>query len=158
MLWHLRTFTLIPNAGVNRASNLWFAYLSIKLLVCHLALKAALKETTCLSEARKYRLATLREASCEVASFVTSLNDTQLQEFWFPYTSYLLVTAATILLRCTIECGDIPTKRLCVAKLVAFRDRLRRASSDSGWDLADFCLEKCNEPIQKIADALNISS
>jgi hypothetical protein len=143
---------------VNGASNLRFAYMSVKLLTCRLAFKATVKETTHSSEARQYRLLKLRETSCEVIDFVTALSDAQLQEFWLPYTSYLLVTAATILLRCTIECGDIATKRLCVAKLVGFRDRLRRASRDSGWDLADFCLERCDEPIQKFADALQCAS
>jgi hypothetical protein len=143
---------------VNGASNLRFAYMSVKLLTCRLAFKATIKETTHSSEARQYRLLKLRETSCEVIDFVTALSDAQLQEFWLPYTSYLLVTAATILLRCTIECGDIATKRLCVAKLVGFRDRLRRASRDSGWDLADFCLERCDEPIQKFADALQCAS
>jgi hypothetical protein len=143
---------------VNGASNMRFAYMSVKLLTCRLAFKATIKEITHSSEARQYRLLKLRETSCEVIDFVTALSDAHLQEFWLPYTSYLLVTAATILLRCTIECGDIATKRSCVAKLVGFRDRLRRASKDSGWDLADFCLERCDEPIQKFADVLQCSS
>lgn len=144
--------------GVNGGSNLWFAYLSIKLLVCRLALKATLREVARSSEARQYRLSTLREAACELVTYVTLLKDANLQEFWLPYTSYLLVTAATTLLRCTVECGDIVTKRSCITKLVAFRNRLRKASDDSRWDLADFCLERCDEPIQRIADALKIAS
>jgi hypothetical protein len=142
---------------VNGASNLRFAYMSIRLLTCRLAFKATIKETTHSSEARQYRLLKLRETSCGVIDFVTALSDAQLHEFWLPYTSYLLVTAATILLRCTVECGDIVTKRSCVTKLISFRDRLRRASTESGWDLADFCLERCDEPIQKFADALQCS-
>jgi hypothetical protein len=145
-------------AGVNGSSNLWFAYLSIKLLVCRLSVKATLKEIASSPEARQYRLSTLREASCAVADFVASLKDAQLQEFWLPYTSYLLVTAATILLRCTIECGDLTTKKSCIAKLVAFKTRLRTARDESEWDLADFCLERCEEPIQKFADALRTTS
>jgi hypothetical protein len=147
---------VIPN--VNGSSNLWFSYLSLKLLMCRLAFKATIKETTHSPEARQYRLSRLRKSSCEVVDFATALNDTQLQEFWLPYTSYLLVTAATILLRCTIECGDITTKRLCIAKLIDFRDRLRRASDESEWDLADFCLERCEAPIQRFADAQQLSS
>lgn len=143
---------------VNGSSNLWFSYLSVKLLMRRLAFKATLKETGHALEARRYRLSTLRETSLEVIGFVTSLVDVQLQEFWLPYTSYLLVTAATILLRCTVECGDSATKRSCIAKLVNFRDRLSRASEESDWDLAEFCLERCGEPIQKFADALRNSS
>jgi hypothetical protein len=139
---------------VNGNSNLWFAYLSIKLMIRRLAFKATIKETAHSSEGRQYRLSELRETCCEVIDFTTALTEAQLQEFWLPYTSYLLVTAATILLRCTVECGDIVTKRSCITKLIGFRDRLRRASDESGWDLADFCLERCDEPIQKFADAL----
>jgi hypothetical protein len=142
--------------GVNGSSNLWFSYLSIKLLICRLFFKATLKETGQSSEARQYRLSTLRQASCEVIDFIVSLEDAQLQEFWLPYTSYLLVTAATILLRCSVECGDLATKRSCITKLLGFRDWLRRASSEYEWDLADFCLERCAEPIQKFADALQL--
>ncbi|KAH8728731.1 fungal-specific transcription factor domain-containing protein [Phaeosphaeriaceae sp. PMI808] len=141
---------------INGASNLWFSYLSVKLITCRLAFKATLDDTTSPSDARQYRLSTLRQASCEVVSFITLLDHASLQEFWLPYTSYLLVTAATILLRCTVEGGGIVTKRSCVTKLVQFRDRLQRASEDSEWDLADACLERCHEPIQKIADALKV--
>lgn len=122
----------ISLSNVNGSSNLWFAYLSTKLLICRLAVKATLKDVTTSLEARQYRLSALREASCEVIDFVTPLKDTQLQKFWLSYTSYLLVTAATVLLRCTIECGDITTKKTCITKLVAFRDQLRKASTESG--------------------------
>jgi hypothetical protein len=154
---------LAPNQStaalsVNGSSNLWFAYLSIKLLTCRLGFKVTSKKAGQSPEAHRYRLSTLREASCEVIDFVVSLNDAQLQEFWLPYTCYLLVTAATILLRCSVECGDLVIKKSCIAKLVNFRDWLRRASTDCGWDLADFCLERCDEPIQKLANALQISS
>ncbi|KAF2704114.1 hypothetical protein K504DRAFT_450869 [Pleomassaria siparia CBS 279.74] len=140
-----------PYSVVNGASNLWISYLSVKVLICRLAFKATLKNPkSSISEARQYRLALLREASCEVLDFVTSLSEAQLRDFWMPYTSYLLVTATTILLSCTIECGAIETKRVCATKLVNFLDRLR--------DVADFCLERCHEPIQRIADALKIPS
>lgn len=143
---------------VNGGSNLWFAFLSIRVLVCRLSFKAVLGDPDQTSEARQYHLAMLREAASVVADFVVSLTEAQLQEFWMPYTSYLLVTSATILLRCTIESNDLATKRSCVAKLVAFQDRLRTARDTSQWDLADFCLERCDGPIQKIADAMGISS
>lgn len=92
----------------------------------------------------------------DVVDFITSLEETHLHESWMPYTSYLLVTAATVLLHCTVECGDIETKKVCVRKLVHFRDRLHNASQESGWDLADFCLERCQEPIGRLSVALAI--
>jgi hypothetical protein len=144
-----------PTASVvNGASNLWFAYLSVKVLVCRLSFKVALKQPKPLPETHRYRLSMLREAASGVADFVTSLTVAQLREFWMPYTAYLLVSAATILLRCTIECSDTDTRMTCAIKLKDFRDRLQTARDDSRWDLADFCLERCNEPIQKIVDVV----
>lgn len=140
----------------NGGSNLWFAYLSVKVLLYRLSFKTVLGETNGAPKARQYQLVLLRNSASEAIDFVTSLTEAQLQEFWMPYTSYLLVTAATILLRCTIECSHIDTKKKCVTKLVAFRDRLRLAKDFSHWDLAEFCLERCDEPIQKFADAFGI--
>ncbi|KAF2129565.1 hypothetical protein P153DRAFT_340543 [Dothidotthia symphoricarpi CBS 119687] len=152
----LRLSAPSTNNSVNGSSNLWFSYLSVKVLLCRLAFKATLKDPKPPTpETRQYRLAMLREAASEVTDFVTSLTEAQLEEFWMPYTSYLLVTTATILLRCTVECGDIETKKLCTTKLVDFNDRLQRAR-EVGWDLAEFCLDRCSEPIQKIANALGI--
>lgn len=141
---------------VNGSSNLWFAYLSVRLLVCRLSFKAVLDDGKKSPEARQYRLAMLRDAASEVVDFTISLTENQLQEFWMPYTSYLLITAATILLRCTIECNDLATKRKCIERLVEFRTRLRLARDVSHWDLAEFCLERCEDPIQRIADAIGV--
>ena len=62
------------------------------------------------------------------------------------------------MLRCTIEGNHLDVKKTCVARLVAFRNRLRTARDTSQWDLADFCIERCDDPIQKLADALGIPS
>jgi hypothetical protein len=150
--------SLNSSTTVNGRSNLHFSYLSTKLLLSRLSLKATLKSPTVAPEARLYRLSLLRQASLDVIEFVTVLKDEQLQEFWLPYTSYLLVTAATILLRCTIECNDLGIKRACIAKLVAFRERLERARDEVEWDLAEFCLERCGEHIGRFADALSGSA
>lgn len=143
---------------VNGGSNLWFAHLSMKVLVCRVSFKAVLEAAHQTTEARQYHLAMLNDAALEATDFVTSLTEAQFQEFWMPYTSYLLVTSATILLRCTIESNDLVKKKACVTALVAFRNRLRTARDALQWDLAEFCLERCDEPIQRIADALGISS
>ncbi|KAF2032600.1 hypothetical protein EK21DRAFT_109672 [Setomelanomma holmii] len=153
---HLKPDISSMGESVNGTSNLWLAYLSIKILVCRVVFKATRKDTQISNEARQFRLAILREAPLEVVDFVASLRDDKLQEFWLPYTSYLLVTAATVLLRSAIECGDLATKRSCVEKLLVFRARLQRASDDCGWNLADFCLERCHEPIQRLADAMGV--
>ncbi|MAD87717.1 MAG: hypothetical protein CL912_32555 [Deltaproteobacteria bacterium] len=71
-------------------------------------------------------------------------------------TAYLLVSAATILLRCIVESSDVQTKRECIQKLKSFQTRLQAARDISGWDLADFCLERCSLPIEQIAGALKV--
>jgi hypothetical protein len=143
---------------VNGGSNLWFAYLSLRVLVCRVSFKTVLEATHQTTEARQYHLAMLKDAALEATNFIISLTETQFHEFWMPYTSYLLVTSATILLRCTIESNDLNKKKACVTRLVAFRNRLRTARDALQWDLAEFCLERCEEPIQRIADALGVSS
>ncbi|KAJ4985873.1 fungal specific transcription factor domain-containing protein [Stagonosporopsis vannaccii] len=143
---------------INGASNLWFAYLSLRVLACRLSYKAVPEQVDEPSEARAYRLVELRRTVLEAANYITSLTNNQLQEFWMPYTSYLLVTTATILLRCTIECNDLSVQRTCTTTLVAFRDRLRIARELLEWDLADFCLERCDESIQKISDAIGVAA
>lgn len=144
--------------AINGGSNLWFAYLSLKVLVCRVYFKTVSDASHQSTEARQYHLTMLKDAALEATIFITSLVETQFQEFWMPYTSYLLVTSATILLRCTIEINDLDKKKACVTQLVAFRARLRTARDALQWDLADFCLERCDEPIQRIADALGVAS
>lgn len=126
-----------------------------------------------LAEARSYRLAMLREAASALTEFVCSLEATQLSEFWLPCkalyeilalasslttidTAHLLVSATTILLRCLLESTDLATKKDCAAKLLRLQRRLETAREASEWDLADFCLERCTEPIHKIAAAMGI--
>ncbi|KAK5127652.1 hypothetical protein LTR85_006993 [Meristemomyces frigidus] len=55
---------------------------------------------------------------------------------------------------CTIESADLSTKRTCTEKLVKLRGRLVKAQ----WDLADFCLERCEEPITKISAAMGLNA
>jgi hypothetical protein len=49
------------------------------------------------------------------------------------------------------------TKRLCAARLVQLKSRLTTAKEESNWDLADFCLERCSEPINKISSAMGVT-
>lgn len=128
-----------------------------------------------MAEARSYRLAMLREAASALTEFVCSLEASQLSEFWLPCnvphyltlvavllttldTAHLLVSATTILLRCLLESTDLATKKECATKLVRLLRRLETAREASEWDLADFCLERCTEPINKIATAMGITS
>ncbi|KAI5366345.1 hypothetical protein Slin15195_G078650 [Septoria linicola] len=84
---------------------------------------------------------------------MVSLNETQLEEFWLPYTAHLLVTVTTITLRCFLESADLAMRLACASKLVLLRDRLKLARQESGWDLANFCLDRCSETIDRISSA-----
>lgn len=72
----------------------------------------------------------------------------------FADTAHLLVSVATVLLRCTVESAALEVKRDCARTLL----RLSKTLQNSGWDLADFCLERCKQPIERIASATGIVS
>lgn len=98
----------------------------------------------------------LRDAAMGLTDYVISLQPSQLEEFWLPWTAHLLVSATTILLRCLLESADLATKRECALKLVSLKKHLQIARDESAWDLADFCLERCSGPINKIAAAMGL--
>ncbi|TID24481.1 hypothetical protein E6O75_ATG02846 [Venturia nashicola] len=148
---HLRLSSSAAQARVNGSSNLWFCFLSLKLLLCRLAFRTAVADTEETgNEAKRYRFAMLREASSTAVAFICELQYSQLQEFWLPYTGHLLVSATTILLRCTVESTEASVKNKCATKLAQLLDRLQYASVECGWDLADFCIERCGESISKV--------
>ena len=69
-------------------------------------------------------------------------------------TAHLLVSATTMLLRCTVETPNLEAKQECASKLVKLADRLQTARDHAQWDLADFCLERCRQPIDKVASVV----
>lgn len=166
-----------PVEQVNGASSLHFCFLSLHLLLCRVSYKvscmyvnshldqgkltqsenAQSSNQGAVQEEKLFRLAMLREAASTLTNFVSSLRPFQLSEFWLPYTAHLLVYATTVLLRCLLEAVDLATKTACAERLVKLQRRLRLAS-DEGWDLADFCLERCSDPIAKIARAMGITA
>ncbi|GAB7340263.1 hypothetical protein MBLNU457_6726t2 [Dothideomycetes sp. NU457] len=134
--------------------SLWFGYLSVRLLVARLYLRAALFSSgPAVQESKAYRLASLRETAVTVIDFINSLTADNFREFWLPYSAHLLVSAATLLLRCSIECQDKTTQQACKSRLMTFKNTLQNASRHEGWDIADMCLERCSGPISRIARA-----
>ncbi|KAI7195460.1 hypothetical protein KC352_g20904 [Hortaea werneckii] len=95
----------------------------------------------------------LRDSALTLTLYVSELTETQLNEFWISYATHLLVSSTTVLLRCTIESADIETKRRCTGELVKMICKLQA----SHWDLGEFCLERCTEPVMKLAAALGIA-
>lgn len=126
-------------------------------------------------EAKPYYQSAVREAASNVIDFVTSLSESQLGEFWLPCkssfrftkdifqikhptdkvsdTSHLLVSATTILLRCTIECPTAVVRRTCIERLQTFFSHLTWAKHTCSWDIGDFTLDRCKEPFDRIASA-----
>lgn len=114
----------------------------------------------------------LREASGAIIEFVCKLQYSHFQQFWLPCkselvfplaflvtsylhkvdTGHLLVSATTILIRCTVESTNTSVRANSTAKLIKLVEYLRPACTDCNWDLADFCVERCSDPITKVAN------
>ncbi|KAI4727481.1 hypothetical protein E4T49_04749 [Aureobasidium sp. EXF-10728] len=138
------------------ACNLYFCFLSTKLMLARTALKVANSDgqkPDNSSEHVRYRLAVLRSSAREIADFVCALTSQHLAEWWLP--SHLLASSAMILLRCTIETTDISTRETCKRSLESLRKRLRSARDDDNWDLADIFLNQCDEPISRVINKLS---
>jgi hypothetical protein len=133
------------------ACNLWFCYLSVRLLLCRLALRVADQSTSNRAETRNYRLSMLRDAAVSIADFMSSLEVVHFRQFWLPYVTHLLVTAATVLLRCILETDDEQIASSCKASISGCLRHLRMAQCDFEWDIADMFLERCEEAIERIA-------
>ncbi|KAF3935090.1 hypothetical protein ABW19_dt0201795 [Dactylella cylindrospora] len=133
-------------------SNLQFCYLSAKLLFSRLSLRAAWLQshnghaTAIIHDC----LADLQMAATKVLEFVSNLTPAQLQEFWLPYTSHLLVTATMILLRCAVETENQAIKVACAATLISLKDNLELHRDNHAWELGELCLERCAELISRV--------
>jgi hypothetical protein len=71
-------------------------------------------------------------------------------------TAYLLVSAATTLLRCTVESSDVEQKKQSSSSLLRFLHTLRQAREVHDWDLSVLCVETCGQSIERIAAAIQI--
>jgi hypothetical protein len=56
-------------------------------------------------------------------------------------------------LRCTVETEDRSVKQASITNLAQFQSWLQRAWEEFGWDLANFCLERCSDPITKLSSS-----
>ncbi|KAL1609700.1 hypothetical protein SLS59_001209 [Nothophoma quercina] len=97
------------------------------------------------------RIYQLRSASSAVLDFLLSLGELQFQDFWLPYVTHLLVHAITVSLRCTVETQDPETRNTSVNRLQRVIAHIQFARDNYDWDLAIYCLERCAEPVSRIA-------
>ncbi|KAK6335529.1 hypothetical protein TWF696_002302 [Orbilia brochopaga] len=154
-----------PKTKDHSKSNLQFCYLSVKLLFNRLSLRAAWLQkqggangnpgvTTSTDSAIKSNISNwlldLQISATKVLEFVTNLTPSQLQEFWLPYTSHLLVVATMILLRCAVETENQAIKVACAATLISLKDALELHRDNYAWELGDLCLERCAELICRV--------
>jgi hypothetical protein len=134
------------------SSNLWMCFLSIRLLLARVTLRSAVLEGD--SSLGRDRISQLRTASSAVLDFVLSLGESQFQDFWLPYVTHLLVHAITVSLRCTVETQDPDIRNTSVARLQRVIAHIQFARDNYDWDIAIYCLERCADPVSRIA-ALN---
>ncbi|KAK6356455.1 hypothetical protein TWF718_000814 [Orbilia javanica] len=150
-----------PPTRDNASSNLHFCYLSVKLLFSRLSLRAAW-----LQQSHQHQhhnptnanpaliihdcLVDLQLAATKLLEYVSNLTTQQLQEFWLPYTSHLLVVATMILLRCAVETENQAIKVACAATLISLKDNLESHRDKHGWELGELCLERCAELISRV--------
>ncbi|KAF2274011.1 C6 transcription factor-like protein [Westerdykella ornata] len=131
------------------SSNLWFCFLSVKLLLSRSSLRAAvlLGDT----QLEKIRLEDLRVSSSAVLDFVLSLGEAQFHDFWLPYATYLLVMAVMVSLRCTVEAQHVEVRNACFSRLQQVMAHIQHAHDDYDWDIAKYCLERCKDAVAKIS-------
>ncbi|KAF7861872.1 hypothetical protein EAF04_007754 [Stromatinia cepivora] len=140
---------------VSGLSSLRLEFLSAKMLVCRIGFHSATHSPEqCLAEVRAYHHSMLRESAKAVTTFLTSLTEQNLNEFWMPYSAYHICSATIILLCCAIDTSDRETADSCKSILSEVKQWLSWAHVTHHWDLAEICLAQCAEPI----DRLNASS
>lgn len=138
----------------NRAgsSMLWLCILSIRLILARVTFRSAILDGD--SALGLARMSQLRIASAAVLDYILSLGESQFQDFWLPYATQILVHAITVSLRCTVETTDIEVRSKEVERLTAVIAHIQFARDNYDWDIAIYALERCAEPVSRIA-ALN---
>ncbi|PSN64733.1 C6 transcription factor-like protein [Corynespora cassiicola Philippines] len=139
----------LPLPNRNGTTNLWFCFLSMRLVLSRVALRAAILLGDKTLEST--RLKELRTASSAVLDFVLSLGESQFYDFWFPYATHLLVQAVTVSLRCTVESQDTEMRNENIKRLEHVIAHIQYAYDNYDWDIANYCLERCSDSVSKIS-------
>ncbi|KAF2848289.1 C6 transcription factor-like protein [Plenodomus tracheiphilus IPT5] len=128
---------------------LWLSFLSIRLVLARLIFRSAILEGD--SSLSRDRMEQLRIASSAVLDFILTLGEIQFQDFWLPYATHLLVHAITVSLRCTVETQDNEVRNTSVSRLERVIAHIQYARDNYDWDIAIYCLERCADPVSRIA-------
>jgi hypothetical protein len=130
------------------SSNLWFCFLSMRLLLSRVALRAAVLVGD--RNLEMTRLDELRESSSAVLDLILYLGESQFQDFWFPYATHLLVQAVTVSLRCAVETKDREIRNASTSRLERFLAHIQHAYDNYDWDIALYCLERCSDSVKAL--------
>ncbi|KAF2269075.1 C6 transcription factor-like protein [Lojkania enalia] len=131
------------------SSNLWLCFLSIRLLLCRLALRVAILKGD--HDLQSVRLGELSVSSAAVLDFVLFFGQSQFNDFWFAYAGHMLVQATMVSLRCTVEAKDLKDRHVSIARLERVMAHIQSARDDYDWDIANLCLERCSSSVSKMA-------
>ncbi|EAT89757.2 hypothetical protein SNOG_03026 [Parastagonospora nodorum SN15] len=131
------------------SSMLWLCFLSIRLILARVTFRSAILDGD--GSLGRARMEQLRLASSSILDFVLSLGESQFQDFWLPYATQILVHAITVSLRCTVETKDSEIRNDMVSKLERVIAHMQHARDNYDWDIAIYALERCAEPVQRIA-------
>jgi hypothetical protein len=131
------------------SSNLWFCFLSMRLLLSRVALRSAVLTNDTVLE--QVRLDELRNSSAAVLDFVLYLGESQFNDFWLPYATHMLVLAVMVSLRCTVEAQSAEIRNTSITRLERVMAHIQHAYENYDWDIANYCLERCLHPVSKIS-------
>jgi len=131
------------------SSMLWLCFLSIRLVLARITFRSAILDGN--SSLGRARMDQLRTASSAVLEYILTLGESQFYDFWLPYATQILVHAITVSLRCTVETTDAEVRGLAVDRLQRVVAHMRHARDAYEWDIAIYALERCAEPVAKIA-------
>ncbi|KAL6707867.1 hypothetical protein ACN47E_003767 [Coniothyrium glycines] len=139
----------IPTPNRPGTPMLWLSFLSIRLVLARVIFRSAVLDGD--GDLGRDRVEQLRTVSSAVLEFMLSLGEAQFQDFWLPYATHLLVHAITVSLRCTVETQDAEIRNASVTRLESVIAHFQRARDNYDWDIANYCLERCADPVLRIA-------
>jgi hypothetical protein len=131
------------------SSMLWLCFLSIRLVLARITFRSAILDGD--SSLGRARMEQLRIASSAVLDYMLTLGESQFYDFWLPYATQILVHAITVSLRCTVETQDPEVRNTSVSRLQRVIAHMQHARDNYEWDIAIYALERCAEPVSKIA-------
>lgn len=76
-------------------------------------------------------------------------NVVSITDVHFSDTSYHFASSAILMLRCAIEAPTVEVANECVTNFQQLILCLRKAKSDSEWDIADVCLNQCEPTVRR---------